>query len=95
MLSVITSDKFIKQKILSHINSRTLFVASVLGLFDSSDTLCSMVHQKCAKNHKNFEMIVESAFNCFAKNELKHLNVSQPEPPSKMTCTVQKLNSKS
>ena len=81
MLSVITSDKFIKRKLLSHINSRALFVASVLGLFDSSDTLCSMAHQKCAKNHKNFEMIVEFAFNCFAKNELKRLNVSQPEPP--------------
>ena len=72
-----------------------LFVASVLGLFDSSDTLCSMVHQKCAKNHKNFKMIVESAFNCFVKNELKHLNVSQPESSLKTTRTAQKLNSKS
>ena len=53
--SVITSDKFIKRKLLSHINSRAVFVATVLGLFDSSDTLCSMVYQKCAKNHKNFE----------------------------------------
>ena len=95
MLSVITSDKFIKRKLLSHINSHTLFVASVLGLYNSSDTLCSMVHQKCAKNHKNFEMNVESAFNYFAKNKLKRLNVSQPESPSKMTCTVRKLNSKS
>ena len=73
MLSVITSDKFIKRKLLSHINSHTLFVASVLDLFDSSDTVQHGSPKNVLKITKRFEMIVESAFNCFAKNELKRL----------------------
>ena len=41
--------------------------------------------------HKNFKIILQTAFNCFAKNEL---NQSQGEAPAKLTKTLRKITAK-
>jgi len=54
-----------------------------------------LLYQVCEKDHCNFEMIVKSAFNCFAKNELKRLNGrASAEIPTKVSRSISKLNGK-
>ena len=43
------------------------------------------------QNHENLALIFETAFNCFAKNELKSLSCRKSEPPAKMQRTTRKL----
>lgn len=91
--STISSDKLAKHRLLSDSNSRTLFVSAVFGAINSSDSLRSLLSQRCLDNHNNFHLIVQSAFNCFAKNELKRWNAPQMEAPAKMVRTATKLTS--
>ena len=44
--------------------------------------------------HKNFEIILQTAFNCFAKKELKRLNQCQGEAPAKMSKTLKDYGKK-
>ena len=66
------SDDSAKSKLLASTNQCFTFVTAVKrrvqalseGVFD----------QECAGGHQNIELIVQTCFNCFAKNELKCFN---------------------
>ena len=53
------------------------------------------VNQLCLEEHSNFLLIIQSAFNYFAKNELKRLNAPKLEDPGPMVKKIQKLTGKS
>ena len=41
--------------------------------------------------HANFSLIVITAFNCFAKNELKRSNAPERDEPPEMNRKIRKL----
>ena len=53
-----------------------------------------LLNQNCANNHCNFEFILQTAYNCFVKNDLKRLNSRSRDPPAKTARIMQKLSSK-
>ena len=53
-----------------------------------------LLNQTCNEGHCNFKAILQSLFNCFAKNELKRVNKCN-KPPTKMNHGVRKLTFKS
>jgi len=94
--TVITRDEAKLHKLLTQPNQRKVFVKATSVAISSSASLQCLLNVKCASNHQNFELIVQTAFNCFAKNQLKRLN-SRPmaeEPPAKVLRKVRKLTSK-
>ena len=55
----------------------------------------NLVHQKHSAGHQNFEMTANTAFNCFAENEMKRFSVSQDAPPTlSSNQKIRKLTSK-
>ena len=91
--NAISSDNTIKDRLLSSSNQRLIFVFSILKVIAFSDYK-DLLNQRCAKNHCDFEFILQSAYNCFAKNELKRLNSRSGDPPAKMARNIQKQSSK-
>ena len=89
----ISFDNTMKELLLSSSNQRLIFVSSILKVIAFSDYE-DLLNQKCAKNHCNFEFILQSAYNCFAKNELKRLNSRSGDPPAKMARNIRELSSK-
>ena len=83
-----------KKRLMAADNPRSLFVASLSQSVQSRPLLAQLANQKCANDHNNFELIIQCAFNCFSKNELKRLNSRKNEPPAKMCRTARKLTSK-
>ena len=76
---------------------RSVFVHAVQEVFKSSPMLSGYLQAECAQNHANFQYIVQTAFNCFARNELKRFN-GKPvaeDPPGKNLRKIRKLTSKS
>ena len=90
--NAISSDVNIKMKLLTSGSDQCALFTKALRLFASSRSV-SVLNQVCSKQHENFDVVVQSAFNCFAKNELKRLNSRKAEPPAKMQRTARKLNS--
>ena len=41
-----------------------------------------LLKQTCFAGHSNFHSIIETIFNCFAKNELKRINYRKEFPES-------------
>ena len=77
-------------------NQRSVFVRAVLQVAEQSPLFNSIASVKCSAGHCNITWIVESAFKCFAKNELKRINEKKlAEPPAKMSRAVRKLTGKS
>ena len=93
--SAVNSNDEMKKRLLTCENPRSLFVTSLSQSVKSRPLLAPLSLQKCANNHNNFELIIQCAFNCFSKNELKRINSRKNEPPAKMSRTVRKLTSKS
>ena len=91
--NAISSDNTIKERLLSSSNQRLIFASSILKVIAFSGYK-DLLNQKCAKNHCNFKFILQSAYNCFAKNELKRLNSRSGDPPVKMARNIRKLSSK-
>ena len=89
----ISSDDTIKERLLSSSNQRLIFVLSIIKVIAFSDYK-DLLYQKSAKNHCNFEFILQTAYNCFAKNELKRLNSTSGDPPAKIARNMRKLSSK-
>lgn len=77
-------------------NARIAFVKATAAAACSYYLPSGLTAIACSSNHNNFNMIVQSAFNCFAKNELKRLNCQAmpEEPPAKVMRKVRKLTSK-
>ena len=79
-----------KKKLLSVCNQRSAFIAAVTYKFEECSVDSELdLYCKCSAGHFNFELMIATAFNCFAKNELKRLNAQKiaPEP----MCTNRKL----
>ena len=93
--SAIAANDAMLQKLLTFKNQRSVFVAAITHCTLSSQVLRKLTNVKCSAKHSNFDYIVQSSFNCFAKNLLKRLN-SRPslEEPEKKTRKMRKLTSK-
>ena len=94
--TVLAADETIKARLFKMSNQRSAFVRAILQVAEQSSLFNNIASVKCSAGHCNFTWIVESAFNCFAKNELKRINEKiLAEPPAKMSRAVRKLTGKS
>ena len=77
-------------------NQRSIFLSAVRSVINSGQISSDVLNVSCDMQHINFDLIVQTAFNCFAKNELKRLNASRmaEEPPAKQLRKIRKLTSK-
>ena len=91
---VLTSNADAKKILLQYRNQRCAFIQAVSNAIETSNLYLSFKNLYCEQNHQNFEILLQTAFNCFAKNELKRMNQSQREAPAKMKRTVRKLSAK-
>ena len=73
-----------KAKLFACLNQRSAFLQAVETVVKDSPNFRSVVNQLCLKEHSNFAFIINCAFNCFAKNELKRLNAPKYEDPRPM-----------
>ena len=93
--AVLSSDHDTKKKFLCLSDPRTVFESALFNAIERLGCCYSLLHQVYASDHCNFDMIVKSAFNCFAKNELKRLNSSAiVEIPAKVSRSISKLSGK-
>lgn len=92
--SKLNSNDSIRQKFFCLKNQREAFVSALTHLVKQNSDHDFLLDQTCEEGHCNFKAILQSLFNCFAKNELKRLNQCE-EPPAKMSRGVRKLTSKS
>ena len=79
-------------------NQRAIFVDILTQIVQGKTGHAFLVDQLCENGHCNFVPIVQSLFNCFAKNELQRINQCEIEAPakiSKLSRGLQKLASKS
>ena len=61
-------------------NERYAFLSAVETVLKHSPNFKCGVNQLCLEGHSNFSLIIQSAFNYFAKNdELKRLNALKLE----------------
>jgi len=91
----IMSNDVAKKKFMACNNHRGIFIKGVCSFAESSDIHEAALVKTCSNMHNNFKLILQIAFNCFAKNELKRLNECTIDAPEKMTRTVRKLTAKS
>ena len=80
-----------KRQLLTASNQRGIFAGALIRFVSVS---APAILQRCTQNHENFELIVQSAFNCFTKNELKRLICRKSEAPARMQHTTRKFSSK-
>ena len=92
--TVLQADETIKARLFTTSNQRAGFVHAVKQVVEQSYLFSNITAVDCSAGHSNFTWIVESAFNCFAKNELKRFNDRKSDPPTKMSRTVRKLSGK-
>jgi len=93
--TAVSANADIKKSLLTSNNARKIFTTSLLQSAKSRPFFAPLCSQKCVNNHSNFDYIVQCAFNCFSRNELKRINSRKNDPPAKMSRTARKLNSKS
>ena len=84
----------IKFKLFHLSNQRSAFVKAVLHTKPPAACV-HILEKRCSSGHLNAELILKSAFNCFAKNEVKRLNFRR-EAPSPMVANrkIRKLTGK-
>ena len=97
--TTISGNVDIMKKLLQASNQRQVFVTAVRKWIETSPLLSGLLNAECpsSKKHKNFDLVIQASFNCFAVNELKRLN-SKPaaeEIPAKTLRKIRKLSSKS
>ena len=83
-------DDQIKMKFFSMNNQQLIFVSVVTRFVEQSEIFSSSIRLNCANGHANFHLMMQCAFNCFAKNELKRVL----ERISRKKCLVLHANSK-
>ena len=88
-LSLLSCDEA-KSKLFACQNQRSAFVQAILTVAHKS-----ALNQICTLGHYNFVLIVQTAFYCFAKNELKRLNAPKRDDPGPMSRKVRKFTNKS
>lgn len=77
--TAICSDSTVKSRLMALPNQRCAFTSAALNV-GKSGSFRNLFIQKCTAEHLNSEMIIQPAFNCFAKNELKCLNAPNTAP---------------
>ena len=94
--SAIAAEKSIMGRLMRGGNQRSIFLSAVRSVINSGQISSDVLNVSCDMQHINFDLIVQTAFNCFAKNELKRLNASRmaEEPPAKQLRKIRKLTSK-
>ena len=95
--TIIAMDDIIIHRVLKCSNQRNTFVNAVTKSVQSSEILHCLFHIQCSAKHTNFQLILQSVFNCCAKNQLKRINnwPNLPDPPSKAMRCIKKLTGKS
>ena len=82
--TAVCCDAAIKSKLMALPNQRCAFTSAAANV-GKSGSFRNLFIQKCAAGHSNSEMIIQTAFNCFAKNELKRLNAPNSAPAPMVT----------
>lgn len=90
----IMSDEVIRKKFLTFNNQRSSFIQAICKVAEQSEVFKTTLFQTCSLKHNNFKLILQTAFNCFVKNELKRLNQPNVDAPAKMVRTIRKLTAK-
>ena len=85
MCNATTLDKEAKSKMMAAPCQRSVFVTAVKNFVSKSTYYSAMMCDKCTAGHCNFDLFLATVFKCFAKNELKRLNVPENEPPATMS----------
>ena len=82
------------EKLLAANNPRAMFMKATSAVIESR-TSCNWTNVKCSMSHSNFHLIFCTAFNCFAKNQLKRFNSRSTweAPPKKSSRIIRKLTS--
>ena len=91
----ISGNDGVRKQFLCLKNQQTVFVSLLVELATESSEHVILTQQECEEGHCNFSLILQSLFNCFAKNELKRINRCEIEAPAKMSRGLRKLSSKS
>ena len=74
--SALTDNDHARIRFLTSSNQREAFIFALKRTLPFQN--CSLLlQQQCSGGHLNFTAIIESPFNCFAKNELKCINDSK------------------
>ena len=93
--SQLSSNESIRQQFLCLNNQRAAFVSVLAEVVkQKADQHEFLFNQTCSEGHCNFKAILQSLFNCFAKNKLKRINQCN-KPPTKMSRGFGKFTSKS
>ena len=74
---------------------RADFVAMFEEIINKNNEHTFLDKQICVHEHYNFIPIVQSKFNCFAKNQLKRINQCAVDHPATMCRGLHKSSSKS
>ena len=93
--TIICCDR-IEQALFRCKNQQSVFLNAVRDTVWKLKVMCSLLDTKCESGHVNFDLIIQTAFNCFAKNEPKRFD-SKPslgDPPKKDSRRIRKLASK-
>ena len=93
--TAISGNSNIMKKLLCCQNQQAVFVEAVCDVVQAF--LCGgPLFVRCESSHDNFVPIIQTAFNCFAKNELKRINckATPAELPAKNLRKIRKLTSK-
>ena len=95
--TTIAMDDSIMHRLLMCSNQRNTFVNAVAKSVQSPEILLSLFHIQCSAKHANFQFILQSVFNCCAKNQLKRTNgrPNLSDLPSKAMRCIKKLTGKS
>ena len=91
----IISDEVSEQKLLKFTNQRYAFVQILSNVAKFLEVHSTAKYLSCGQTHVNFKLILQIAFNCFAKKQLKRLNQCQVDAPSKMSRSVREFTAKS
>ena len=86
-----THDEKAKSKMVATPCQQSVFVTAVKNFVSKSTYYLAMMCDKCTAGHCNFDLFLAIVFNCFAKNELKRLNVPENEPPAAISRKIRKV----
>ena len=77
--TAVCSDFTVNSRLMALPNQRCAFTSAAANVGESG-SFRKLYIQECTAGHLNSKMIIQTAFNCFAKNELKRLNAPNTAP---------------
>ena len=92
--AAIIANQEAKSKMMTVSNQRSAFISAVTTFVKQSCDFQDLPNNICSEGHSNFKLILQTVFNCFAKNELKRLNAPSTAPALMVTARkIRKLTS--